>query len=57
MAKLTKAQKKRMILAIDSKAQKLFMAGVLTVNEYDRIFSMCGKALVKCGYSKTDMMR
>jgi len=54
--KRTKAQKKRLILAIDAKACALFTEGVMSVNDYSKIQSMCAKALVKIGYPRSDLM-
>tara|TARA_R110000744_G_C19364772_1_gene561774 strand:+ start:874 stop:1044 length:171 start_codon:yes stop_codon:yes gene_type:complete len=55
MAKMTKAFKKRLIISIDSKAEKLFLSGVISVNDYQKVLSICQKSMLKIGYSRSDL--
>jgi len=56
MAKKTsKAQKKRLIQSIDSKAERLLISGVISVNDYHKILSIAQKAIVKIGYNRSDL--
>jgi len=56
MAKMTKAQKKRMVRDIESKAKKLFMdasppytSAILTVADVQAIEKLCSKWLKRIG--------
>ena len=44
MAKMTKTQKKRLIIALDSKAQKLWLSSLMSTPDYTKIMSICQKA-------------
>lgn len=55
MAKMTKAQKKRLCQSINAKALKLFSAGDLSMNDYHKVLSICQKAIVKVGYNRSDL--
>jgi uncharacterized protein (UPF0303 family) len=43
----TKTQKKNALKAITQKSKKLFLSGVLSINEADKIGQMCKRAMNK----------
>ena len=52
MAKLTKRQKFRLADDIDAKAFKLYHAGLLTLNDVDKVSKMCDRIRIKVRQGK-----
>ncbi len=44
MAYKTKTQKKNALKSIDQKARKLYLSGVLSINDAEKIGQMCKRA-------------
>jgi hypothetical protein len=55
VAKITKAQKKRLAKSIYSKTVKLYTSGDMTMSDVQKIMSICQRSLVKAGYNKSDL--